>query len=81
MCPLDIEVLKETLAWKKSDTIETESDLRVESVLAELALHGKSVFDAHAPVILRAYRKHMSKTPVNASYHIAINSTCGLAIA
>ncbi|APG79029.1 hypothetical protein 1 [Changjiang picorna-like virus 13] len=78
MCPLQEDVLKETLSWERQGSTETEMKLRAEAVLAEFARHGQSVFEECAPVITRAMQKHYDYVCKNSKYHLAIEDGNGL---
>lgn len=70
-CPLDLDVLKETLQWQKGGAPIGEMKQRIECVCAEFARHGKQIFDAHVPVIARACVKKYDYMPLNANFHAA----------
>lgn len=80
VAPLRLEVLLETLSWCKVPYVQRELELRVEATLSELALHGESVFDKHASIILKASKKHLKFTPVNNSFESALTSSWGLSV-
>jgi hypothetical protein len=79
-CPLDLQVLKETLQWQKNNSTIGEMKLRIECVCAEFSRHGKEVFDEHVPLIARASVKKYDYMPFNANYHKARASGDSLAI-
>lgn len=78
-CPLELGVIHETLSWKRDTSTEAEMKLRVESVLSELARHGKEVFERDSPRVISSCTKNFNYVPENSNYHIAINSEDGLA--
>lgn len=78
MCPLQIDVLRETLSWERQGSTESEMKLRAEAVLAEFARHGKPVFATETPRIVRAMQKHYKYACKNANYHLAVEDGNGL---
>jgi hypothetical protein len=77
--PLDISVLRETLNWCKGSDI-AEFQLRIEAVLAELSLHGREVFEEHAPKICSLALSEMNFLPENSKFKDAIVSSRSLAV-
>ncbi len=71
-CPLDLDVLRETLSWVKKDNTEDELKLRIEAVLCELARHGKRVFSEHASKIIKAAGAALGYYPRNSTYENAL---------
>jgi hypothetical protein len=54
LCPLEITTLKETLLWRKKNFDEDEMCDRISTVLSELTLHGKDIYETYAPSIIKA---------------------------
>ncbi len=79
-CPLDLDVLKETLLWERKDANLDEMKLRIECVLSEIARHGRIVFQEIAPQIVRASLSAYSYQPRNADFKIAFSAEDTLAI-
>lgn len=77
-CPLDLNVLLETLKWNKKDTSEKEMSERIKCVFVELARHGKRVFHEHAPVIRHAALRAGYQLPDEYKYDAALSSEEGL---
>lgn len=73
-CPLDLSVIKETLNWKRKDLSRNDMFLRIECVLAELAQHGKSVFEQMSPKIVKAAFDTYNYVPANAVFLNALRS-------
>lgn len=80
-CPLDIDVLKETLSWQKQGSRIDEMRLRIECVLSEIARHGERAFNSIAPRIISSSIKRFGYVPVNRDFYIACASDDSLAYA
>jgi hypothetical protein len=78
-CPLDISVLHETLSWHKKGSADAEMKLRIECVLAELAQHGKEIFERDVARIVRASINLFGYVPRNQFFSVAFSAQEGLA--
>lgn len=56
VAPLELETIRESIQWtKKGEESDVINQRNFETMLCELALHGKEVFDRDAPIMCRAY--------------------------
>jgi hypothetical protein len=78
-CPLELDVIKETLNWRRKTTTDQEFELVIESVLRELSIHGRVTYDLYAPKIIRLSSELQDYIPVNSDYASASRSDRGLA--
>jgi hypothetical protein len=77
--PLELGVIKETLNWQLRTSTQEEMRLRIESVLTELAQHGKKTFSEFAPLVVRRSLEFCEYKPVNSEYLAARDSLQSLA--
>lgn len=78
-CPLELSVLKETLNWTRNGNTEREFEIVIESVLRELSIHGKSVYDMYARKICKLSSEICNYIPINSNFETASGSDVGLA--
>jgi hypothetical protein len=79
-CPLQLDVVLETLNWQKKNATTKEMEERVDGVLKELSLHGRAVFDEYAPTILRVCHEVMDYLPPYQTYKQARLINIGLSL-
>jgi hypothetical protein len=77
--PLELSVIKETLNWQLRTSTQEEMKLRIESVLTELAQHGKKTFSEFAPLVVRRSLEFCEYKPENSDYLVARDSLQSLA--
>jgi hypothetical protein len=74
LCPLEITTLKETLLWRKKNFDEDEMCDRISTVLSELTLHGKDVYETYAPSIIKAAWQAYQIIPFGKTFEEAFDS-------
>ncbi len=78
VAPLSLVTILEMPYWTKKSASPTDLFSTVQLSLLELSLHGQEVFNAWAPLILRASRELAGYSPVFSTWRACLNEACSL---
>lgn len=61
--PLELRVIKDTPYWTKKNQLPGKVEEHVDNALKELAIHGKSIYDSLAPIIVEKSQQILRHSP------------------
>lgn len=78
VAPLSMETILEMPYWSKKEFYHEICQTNFHTALRELALHGDSVFDTWAPIMLKAARERLNLVPMVTSREFLLLESCDL---